>query len=357
MKRFALLLFVLLLVGCASKTEDPKQGVITQPTQPVTTVCKEGTDKLSLAGVKLLDPAEPVLQRLGKADNVAHSAQAPLQTYEYGFGRPSVSATVTVWQGRIFSLELRAFPVAHPLSELWSGIRFGENRETVMQALAKQGFCPAASSGNTVEFVRLAERLTLTFNGGGQFERAVLALEKPPTELQGDNPDSPVGFYPPDVKTGTPEIDKVIQAAGTKDSATLASLVRMSNVACTTQVHGMPGKPICPEGTPDGTLVEVFPAGSCEVYFINAQAQAEQMLRSRFTEPYYLYGVFKLGEPGGEFSAKYGVILGTGAEGVGVTLYLDAQGSVVQVVACSGPANMVPQGANFILLPRDAQLG
>jgi hypothetical protein len=40
-----------------------------------------------------------------------------------------------------------------------------------------------------------------------------------------------------------------------------------------------------------------------------------------------------------------------------MTLYLDAQGSVVQAVTCGGPANMVPREANFILPPKGAQLG
>lgn len=356
MKRFALLLAVLLLVGCVSPNKAPVPGEKNPSTQPpvATPSCMEGTDRFSLSGVRLGDPAEPLLQRLGEADRVAHSAKYPMQTYEYGFGRPGVFVAVTTWQGSIFSLSLKAHPVAHPLSELWPGVRFGDQRETVLGALAKQGFCPTPSSGNTVEFVRPEERLTLTFNDAGQLERAALELVGPPSE---GSPTAPVGFYPPDVKTGVPEVDKVIKAAGTKDHATLASLIKMSKVACTTQVHGMPGQPICPAGTADGTLVEVFPTGSCEVNYLYSKAQAEQVPGSLFTEPYYVYGVFKVGEPGGAFSAKYGVILGTGAEGVGVTLFLDAEGSVVQVVACAGPANMVPQGANFILLPRDAQMG
>lgn len=356
MKRFALLLAVLLLVGCASPNKAPVPSDNNPSTQPpvATPACTAGTDRFSLSGVKLGDPAEPLLQRLGEADRVAHSAKDPMQTYEYGFGRPGVVAAVTTWQGSIFSLSLKAHPVAHPLSDLWPGVRFGDQRETVLEALAKQGFCPTASSGKTVEFVRPEERLTLTFNDAGQLERAALELAKPPSESPAT---APVGFYPPDVKTGIPEVDRVIKAAGTKDHATLAGLIKMSKVPCTTQVHGMPGEPSCPDGTADGTLMEVFPSGACEVNYRHSKAQAEQSLGAVFTEPYYVYGVFTLGETGGAFSAKYGVLLGTGAEGVGATLFLDAEGSVVQVVACAGPANMVPQGANFILLPRDAQMG
>jgi hypothetical protein len=258
-KRLAWVVVAFLVVGCAIRTQTPQRGAETPPPQPPATVCNEGSDRLVLAGVKLLDPAEPVLKNLGMPDNVRHSAQYPMQTYEYGFGRPSVHAVVTVWgDGRVFSLQLSAAPVAHPLSELWPGVRFGDTRGTVLQALARQGVCPTTASDTTVEVVRSEQRLTLTFDGDGALMSAFLVLEKPPA----DSPSSAGGFYPPDVSTGTPEIDKVIRAAATKDGDTLAGLVKLSREACTTQVYGMPGQPICPDGTPDGTVLDVFPAGA-----------------------------------------------------------------------------------------------
>jgi hypothetical protein len=169
---------------------------------------------------------------------------------------------------------------------------------------------------------------------------------------------APPGFYSPDVTTGTPEIDKVIHAVTTRDGATLAGLVSMSTEDCTTQVYGIPGKPRCAEGTPNGTLVEVFPSSSCQPNFIRSKADAEQSLRSRFMDQYYVYAAYKPdGVASGGYSARYAVILGTGADGVGVTLFLDAQGFIVEVIACGDPANMVPQGATFILTPKVAQLG
>ena len=69
--------------------------------------------------------------------------------------------------------------------------------------------------------------------------------------------------YPPDTRTGNPEIDAVIAAIMASDVDTRVALVRYTESACTL-ADGLGGPPKCQEGESEGTLVTAFPVLSSE---------------------------------------------------------------------------------------------
>ena len=64
--------------------------------------------------------------------------------------------------------------------------------------------------------------------------------------------------YPPDTRTGNPEIDRVIDVFLTSNLEDRVELAHLVQSPCTT-VDGLGGPPKCNEGEADGTLVTVFP--------------------------------------------------------------------------------------------------
>ena len=64
--------------------------------------------------------------------------------------------------------------------------------------------------------------------------------------------------YPPDTRTGIPEIDDVIDAILGSDIGSRIELVRFIQLLCTT-ADGLGGPPKCEGGETDGEIVTVFP--------------------------------------------------------------------------------------------------
>lgn len=82
-------------------------------------------------------------------------------------------------------------------------------------------------------------------------------------------PDPTPTSEPPDggVTTGDPALDAIIRAALDGDAQVLQDFVAMTEAPCTT-AQGAGGPPKCsqaPGSPPDGTVVEAFPASSCEL--------------------------------------------------------------------------------------------
>lgn len=164
---------------------------------------------------------------------------------------------------------------------------------------------------------------------------------------------SPAGFYPPDARTGQPEIDRVIGALALKDEETLSHLIKPSRVACTAKPSG-PGELPCPPGTPDGTRIEVFPTGSCQPNFVPASESLRGLFRDLIAHAPAVYAVYQVHPAqGGGAAGAYGIIVaGLQEPFPAQTLILDASGAIVQQFSCGGPRNMVPQGADFVLPPK-----
>lgn len=164
---------------------------------------------------------------------------------------------------------------------------------------------------------------------------------------------APAGLYPPSVRTGTPEVDRVIEAVTRQDLDKVMSLVEMTRVPCTLQVHGMPGLPPCPEGTPDGTPIEVFPASSCHVSYTRSLEGVRASFADTLSRPLYVYAVYRANWRIGDRVATSAIILGSDREAPGgPTIFLDDAGKIVGLVRCSAPSAAVPEGASFILPPK-----
>jgi hypothetical protein len=74
---------------------------------------------------------------------------------------------------------------------------------------------------------------------------------------------------PQGTQTGDPAIDSIIRALEGDDASSVAALVRLSTIPCTTE-QGLGGPPKCEfaEGNPpDGTLVLALPILSCEPHW------------------------------------------------------------------------------------------
>lgn len=145
----------------------------------------------------------------------------------------------------------------------------------------------------------------------------------------------PAGFYPPDVRTGKPVVDRVIEAVTKGDGAALHLLAKLSSIPCSGGKNLTPGDLPCPEGTPHGTKVEAFPSGACQPNYLVGSEQVRQMFISAFAERKFIYAVYQTKD-------GYEVIVGPGRPGEGHSLYLDALGFIVEEVHCAGPENMVP---------------
>lgn len=80
-----------------------------------------------------------------------------------------------------------------------------------------------------------------------------------PTRLSGG-----IEPFPPDTRTGIPELDVVIDALMVGDVETLMDLIEWQSIACSNKGWGLPSPPSCPPGVADGTLVDAIPWQSGE---------------------------------------------------------------------------------------------
>ncbi|HLN63100.1 MAG TPA: hypothetical protein VK464_16300 [Symbiobacteriaceae bacterium] len=155
------------------------------------------------------------------------------------------------------------------------------------------------------------------------------------------------GFYPPDTKTGEAAVDRVIDALNRRD---LYSLVKFSPIACSAQTGGM-GELPCPEGTPDATVLEVFPYGACEPNFLPAGDQLRRLFDYLTAQPSAIYGVYRLNPQ--QQGAAYGILLQRlQAPWTAVTLLVDANGNIVQEYGCGPAVNMLPLHPEYLLPPK-----
>lgn len=86
--------------------------------------------------------------------------------------------------------------------------------------------------------------------------------------------DSPVatmqaheGFYPLSTRTGTAEIDTILEAVASRNVGELRSLVQFTSLECTLR-DGLGGPPKCREGEAEGTPVEALPFLGSEGSFL-----------------------------------------------------------------------------------------
>ena len=115
---------------------------------------------------------------------------------------------------------------------------------------------------------------------------------------------------PASAPTGIAEIDAVIDAVERQDMEALLGFVRFQRVACrpgTEDDYILP--PNCPEGKPQGTVVEVFMTGACHPRWVRPAAvpDALQWVSDSRLDT---YAVFPSEQPLETIDADYRVVLG-----------------------------------------------
>lgn len=162
---------------------------------------------------------------------------------------------------------------------------------------------------------------------------------------------APAGFYQPEVRTGIPVVDAVIDDMMARDAPALQSLVQFSEVACAAQPMGVGSPPKCADGEVDGQLVDVLPGSKCEGVWIRP-GQITAALQQIVGLGIFLYAVYQTTDA--DFrDAKYGVIFGEGLTVNSSTgVLINEQGRIVYVHGpCGQPPNVIPPGRSFLLPP------
>jgi len=77
--------------------------------------------------------------------------------------------------------------------------------------------------------------------------------------------------YPPDTRTGIPEIDIIIDAIMDGLIEERIALVHLSEFPCTITLEALGGPPKCLDGEPEGKQVEVFPVLDTEGYHVRPE--------------------------------------------------------------------------------------
>ena len=159
-------------VPTATQTDDPTKrpsqqssdSASVQEQKPEEMARCEGKNvsEFSVAGIKLRSPGAPVLARLGKPTKVETFPRYGDSLYHFSFG--TVHA---LGDGQITGITFWADP---PIGELWTGIRIGTPKQTVLAYLEKRGFCGIPQPNETdVTFPHASDPqlLVLSFTAEG----------------------------------------------------------------------------------------------------------------------------------------------------------------------------------------------
>jgi hypothetical protein len=135
---------------------------------------------------------------------------------------------------------------------------------------------------------------------------------------------------PPQVLTGTAELDAIVEAAVDGDAQDLRQFIDYTEAPCTL-AEGLGGPPKCPEGEQEGTPVEVLPILGPEGGFI-PEAEIDDWAGLEVSELYAAYEVSEAAfrdahHPAGEYAL---VFAGAPDAGTCVTLQV-RQGRIVRI--------------------------
>lgn len=175
---------------------------------------------------------------------------------------------------------------------------------------------------------------------------------------------TPVG-HPTGTRTGVPEVDAVLDAVTSGEADRVDGLLEWYAVRCEANPIGLGSPtPKCPDGTAEGTPVEIFPNGSCPS-FRGATRDNVDVLLSNFVRrearPVAVYRQTSSGPAGLEFPAgEFGILLAVPSQsgfgpGYGVARIQVTDGRIVVAgVAC--PNDTIEQelaraGSTDYLLP------
>jgi hypothetical protein len=169
------------------------------------------------------------------------------------------------------------------------------------------------------------------------------------------------------VPTGTPTADPVdvaavrpaIEAIESGDVARVKALISLSSYPCTLKPQGAGSPPACPDGSPEGTLVQVFPSAGCEGYFL-FPAELDQALSGQLGT---VYGAFRRPSSKGPYEAPYAIVSnvaplpGSNVSNPGALWGADASGKIVSFSSqCGANAREIADqllqgGAAWVVTP------
>lgn len=166
----------------------------------------------------------------------------------------------------------------------------------------------------------------------------------------------PTATRPPNISTGVPALDTIVQAVLAADLDAIEARVQLRSLACGPQ-QGSSSPPRCPTGQPTGTMVSVLPVATCEGEWRPQSAVRESFMPLTGASPqlYAVYGMpqqFQQLIPDGQYVAVFGRDAGSQGElGAGVVIAGDR--IVGLWFGCGAtPDQIVPAGTSTILPPR-----
>jgi hypothetical protein len=97
-------------------------------------------------------------------------------------------------------------------------------------------------------------------------------------------------------RSGINVIDAFLDALATENVGAMLALVSYQEMGCILEAEGIGGPPICEEGEPEGTVLQVLLAASCEGYFMRRE-NVEQAFINLVGRDWAVYSVTDPGEP------------------------------------------------------------
>ena len=206
--------------------------------------------------------------------------------------------------------------------------------------------------------------------GGSDSSSGVATSTSDPTANSSPSAIGTASPLPPDIpghdpstRTGNASLDAVISAIVEEDQAALLALIESYEMECVTEQVGIPAPPLCPEGVPEGSLVEVLPTWACPEGRFTPVDELEQLVAAATAGDSRPYAVVKrspaspsgLEFPGGEHVV---IVAQRSTTGVAEYDFVRAEvtgGRIVTLgVSCPGqdPSQLYSsEGTSFVLPP------
>lgn len=206
----------------------------------------------------------------------------------------------------------------------------------------------------------LAVALLASCSGGNETEPTATAgvSRSPSPELATPSPTSPSGYgHPPGTSTGNLTLDDLVATILSPAEEIEPRLVA-TPTACILEPKGTGELPKCPEGAPEGTIIDVFRATDCDA------AEPESVLRalaSMAAQPRSLFAVYKSQTeagswvPAGDFTILVVLESDSRAPGAGIQFRVAGSGIVGIKFGCGKLARdlvrEIPR-SDFLVAPK-----
>ena len=159
--------------------------------------------------------------------------------------------------------------------------------------------------------------------------------------------------YPAETRTGVASVDALIRAMHAVDAPALAGAIVSFNIGCVTEPQGIGGPPLCEDGEPEGTPIEVLPSAYCEGFYARVESMGDSFFEIVRAAP-RLFSVYEVedGEanpnwPRGDYAVVFAL-----AKGGARTVYIGSAGIVNVRYGCAGNAfDHSQEGEVFLLDP------